>query len=95
MESEYKHVQVGRFHENHRANILLLGGGTVAYRKKGYERGVVFTQHPISIGRLFEVKIEETDPQWFNSLVRANLLEPVLKWLASYYVTTLSQECGC
>ena len=70
MEQDVKHIQVGRFHKSHRANILLLEDGTVAYRKKGYERGVVFTQHPINIGGLFEVKIEETDPQWFNSLVR-------------------------
>ena len=51
--------QIDEFHKNHGANIVLLEEGTVAYRHIGYGDGVVFTKYPISIGGLFEVKIEE------------------------------------
>ena len=57
MEQDVK--QIGEFHKNHGANIDLLEEGTVAYRKKGLDHGVVFTKYPIGIGGLFEVKIEE------------------------------------
>ena len=69
MEQDVK--QIGQFHKNHGANIVLLEEGTVAYRKKGYY-GVVFTKYPISIGGLFEVKIEEIDQAWKGSLVSTN-----------------------
>ena len=57
--------QIGEFHKNHGDNIVLLEKGTVAYRKKDWDWGVVFTKYPISIGGLFEVKIEEINDELF------------------------------
>ena len=57
--------QIGEFHKNHGANIILMEQGTVAYRKGDDGYGVVFTKYPISIGGLFEVKIEETDQRYY------------------------------
>ena len=70
MEPDVK--QIGQFHKNHGAYIDLLEEGTVAYRKKGYNYGVVFTKYPISIGGLFGVKIEEIDQAWALGLVSTN-----------------------
>ena len=56
--------QVGKFHHTIGANIVLLEEGTVAYRKGIAGNGVVFTKYPISTGALFEVKIEELDPEY-------------------------------
>ena len=76
MEQDVK--QVGKFHHNTGANIVLLEKGTVAYRNKGYDNGVVFTKYPITSGELFEVKIEEIDPEYrydyYNALVSTILL---------------------
>ena len=72
MEQDVK--QVGKFHHNIGANIVLLEEGTVAYRREGCNNGVVFTKYPITIGALFEVKIEEIDRQWASSLVSTILL---------------------
>ena len=55
--------QIGEFHKNHGANIVLSEEGTVAYRQYHIGDGVVFTKYPISIGGLFEVKVEGTDQQ--------------------------------
>ena len=73
MEQDVK--QIGEFHDNHGANIVLLEEGTVAYRKGHFAYGVVFTKYPISIGGLFEVKIEEIDQRWSGGLVSTNILE--------------------
>ena len=62
MEQDVK--QVGKFHHNIGANIVLLEEGTVAYRKESYSHGTVFTKYPITTGALFEVKIEEIDPKY-------------------------------
>ena len=62
--------QVGAFHKNHGANIQLLEEGTVAHRKDSYNKAVVFTEYPINIGGLFEVKIEDIGGGWAGSLVR-------------------------
>ena len=72
MEQDVK--QVGKFHHNVGDSIVLLEEGTVAYRKKSYNYGIVFTKYPISTGALFEVKIEEIDPERFGSLVSTKLL---------------------
>ena len=72
MEQEVK--QVGKFHHNIGANIVLLEEGTVAYRKKGHDNGIVFTKYPISTGTLFEVKIEKIDPRYGFGLVSMKLL---------------------
>ena len=70
MEQDVK--QIGQFHKNHGTSIDLLEEGTVAYRKKDCNYGVVFTKYPIGIGGLFEVKIEEIDQAWFGGLVSTN-----------------------
>lgn len=68
MEQDVK--QIGEFHKNHGANIVLLEKGTVAYRKEGANYGVLFTKYPITIGGLFEVKVEEMDQNYhFYGLV--------------------------
>ena len=74
MEQDVK--QVGKFHHNIGANIVLLEEGTVAYRKKSYDHGIVFTKYPITSGALFEVKIEEIDPvhHGYGGLVSTKLL---------------------
>ena len=59
------------FHKNHGENIQLLEGGTVAHRMNSYNKAVVFTEDPIRIGELFEVKIEDINVAagWTSSLV--------------------------
>ena len=63
---------MGEFHKNHGRRIVLLEEGTVAYRHSSYGDGVVFTKHPISIGGLFEVKIEGIDQRYRGGLVSTN-----------------------
>ena len=82
MEQDVK--QIGEFHKNHDANIVLLEEGTVAYRKEGLRNGVVFTKYPISIGGLFEVKIEEIDHVWSLGLVSTNILEYIYIYIYIY-----------
>ena len=48
--------RVGSFHRNHGSNISLLEGGTVAHRVKSWDNSIVFTEQPIAIGDLFQVK---------------------------------------
>ena len=74
MEQDVK--QVGKFHHNIGANIVLLEEGTVAYLKEGNDYGIVFTKYPIITGALFEVKIEEIDQKYSNytGLVSTKLL---------------------
>ena len=82
MEQDVK--QVGKFHHNIGANIVLLEEGTVAYRKKGIDNGIVFTKYPITTGALFEVKIEKIDPEYpANSYL--GLVSTIL--LGGIYVT--------
>ena len=55
--------RVGSFHQNHGSNICLLEEGTVAHRVKSYDNGIVFSEQPIVIGDLFQVKrIEKHTP---------------------------------
>ena len=74
MEQDVK--QVGKFHHNIGANIVLLEEGTVAYRREDDDYGIVFTKYPITTETLFEVKIEEMDPryQYYSGLVSTKLL---------------------
>ena len=59
------------FHKNHGANIQLSEEGTVAHRENSFNNAVVFTEYPIRIGELFEVKIEDIvlDVGWAGFLV--------------------------
>ena len=49
----------GRFHQQHGTIIRILEDGMVAHRVDGYDKGVVFSEQPISIGNMFQVKILE------------------------------------
>ena len=49
----------GRFHQQHGTIIRILEDGMVAHRVDGYGKGVVFSEQPISIGNMFQVKILE------------------------------------
>ena len=61
--------RVGSFHRNHGSNISLLERGLVAHRVKSYNNGIVFTEQPIVIGDLFQVKLTEKETYWDGSLV--------------------------
>ena len=76
MEQDVK--QVGKFHHNIGANIVLLEEGTVAYRNGGFaDNGVVFTKCPITTGALFEVKIEKIAREYVSGLVSTILLSRI------------------
>lgn len=49
----------GTFHRNHSPNICLLEERTVAHRVNDFCKAVVFTEEPISVGVLFQVKLIE------------------------------------
>ena len=66
--------RAGTFHKNHGVNIHLLEEGTVAHRKDGFNKAVVFTEYPIKIGELFEVKIEDIVGGWAGFLVSTILI---------------------
>ena len=52
---------LGTFHRRHGRNIRLLEEGTIAHRVKSWDNGIVFSEQPIAIGNLFQVKqIEES-----------------------------------
>ena len=61
--------RAGAFHKSHGINIQLVEEGTVAHRKDGFNKAVVFTEYPIKIGELFEVKIEDVVGGWAGFLV--------------------------
>ena len=62
--------RVGSFHQNHGSNICLLEKGTVANRVRDYNYGIVFTEQPILVGDLFQVKLIEKERYcWAGSLV--------------------------
>ena len=48
---------LGTFHHKHGSNIRLLEEGTVAHRVDNANNGIVFTDQPIPIGNLFQVKL--------------------------------------
>ena len=48
---------LGTFHSRHGRNIRLLEEGTIAHRVEGTNNGLVFTEQPIAIGDLFQVKL--------------------------------------
>ena len=52
-------TRLGTFHRNHGRNVCLLEEGTVAHRTKSHNNGTVFSEQPIAIGDLFQVKLTE------------------------------------
>ena len=85
--------QVGAFHKNHGANIHLLEEGTVAHRKDSYNKAVVFTEYPINIGGLFEVKIEDIGGGWAGSLVSKHEFVRIIKYNQRYSNSMIINAC--
>ena len=50
-----------RFHTRCGKNISLSDNNTIAGRVDGYDNGIVFTEQPVALGTLFQVKILEYD----------------------------------
>lgn len=61
--------RLGGFHKNHGGNIRLSEENTVAHRVDSYNKAVVFTEHPISVGNMFQVKLLAKGGGWAGSLV--------------------------
>ena len=65
--------RVGSFHRNYGSNVCLLEKGTVAHRVdyEDFCNGIVFSEQPIVIGDIFQVKLIEKDTKrnWAGSLV--------------------------
>ena len=62
--------RVGAFHHKHGTNIRLLENGTVAHRVDSYNKAVVFTEQPIALGSMFQVKLLDKGGGWAGSIVR-------------------------
>ena len=59
-----------RFHSSCGKNIRLSDNNTVAERVKSYNNGIVFTEQPVALGTVFQVKIlEYDDSKWSGSIV--------------------------
>ena len=76
---------VGSFHQNHGSNIQLLEKGTVAHRVRDWSYGIVFSEQPIVIGDIFQVKLIEKERQWAGSLV--SIITFVLTYIILEYNT--------
>ena len=59
-----------RFHSRCGKNIRLSNNNTVAERVRGYCDGIVFTEQPVALGTVFQVKILEYD----DSLLVASIV---------------------
>ncbi len=57
------------FHRKHGQNIRLLEDATVAHRVDGYNEAMVFTERPVPIGGMFQVKLLDTGGDWTGSIV--------------------------
>ena len=58
-----------RFHSRCGKNISLSDDNTVAERVKTIDDGIVFTDQPVALGTVFQVKIVEYDFHTAGSLV--------------------------
>ena len=57
-------------HERHGRNITLTNGNQRAMREGDtYDHGMVFSDRPLHIGEVFQLKIEELESKWAGSLV--------------------------
>ena len=50
-----------RFHSRCGKNISLSDNNTVARRVGSYDNGIVFIEHPVALGTVFQVKILQYD----------------------------------
>ena len=64
----------GAFHQKHGANIRLSEDDTVAHRVDSYNKAVVFTEQPIPLGAIFQVKILDKGGGWAGSIVSAEII---------------------
>ncbi len=60
----------GGFHDKHGANIRLFDNRMVAHRVDSYNKGVVFTEQPIALGAMFQIKLLDKGGGWAGSIVR-------------------------
>ena len=61
--------RVGGFHDKHGSNIRLSDNRTIAHRVDSYNKGVVFTEQPITLGSMFQVKLLDKGGGWAGSIV--------------------------
>ena len=61
--------RLGAFHSKHGSNIRLLENGTVAHRVDSYNKAVVFTERPISLGAMYKVRLLDKGGGWAGSIV--------------------------
>ena len=59
----------GAFHPKHGRNIRLYEEDTVAHRVDSYNKAVVFTEQPIPLGAMFQVKLLDKGGGWAGSIV--------------------------
>ena len=59
----------GTFHRKHGQNIRLYENETVAHRVDSYNKAVVFTEQPIPLGAMFQVKLLDKGGGWAGSIV--------------------------
>ena len=82
--------RVGSFHQNHGSNIRLLEEGTVAHRVKSFNNGIVFSEQPIVIGDLFQVKqIEKHTPSKGQRLYAGSLVS-IITFVSNYKILECS-----
>ena len=67
--------RLGTFHWKHGHNIQLSEEATVAHRVQGFRDGVVFTEQPIPLGSVFQVKLMNKVGRWAGSIVSDIILE--------------------
>ena len=61
-----------RFHSRCGENISLSVNNTVARRVISCDDGILFTEQPVALGTVFQVKIlkyDDTHDKWFGSVV--------------------------
>ena len=59
----------GAFHHKHGTNIRLSEDNTIAHRVDSYNKAVVFSEQPIPIGSMFQVKLLDKGGGWAGSIV--------------------------
>ena len=63
-------MTIQHFHSRCGGNINLLDNNTVAERAQYIcDNGIVFTEQPVELGTVFQVKILEYDGEWAGSIV--------------------------